>query len=302
MTFDLKKYINDRRRLVEEFIGRAAPKADAMPPTLHSSMRYSLEAGGKRVRPILAIAAAEAVRGGDAAGIPGLVAVASSLEFIHTYSLIHDDLPAMDNDDFRRGKPTNHKVYGEAAAILAGDALLTFAFELLSSPAYTSGMDAARRIKIIHELAYASGSMGMVGGQAVDMESEGKDIDSVTLEYIHTRKTGALIRASVRMGAIAAGANDEQLKAVTRYGEEAGLSFQIADDILDITGTKEEIGKDAGSDVEKGKKTYPAMFGLEQSKSRAMELQASAVEALSVFGDGAEPLREIARYIVSRKN
>ncbi len=302
MIFDLKKYINDRRLLVEEFIDRAAPKADVMPSTLHSAMRYSLEAGGKRVRPILAIAAAEAVAGNGAEAIPGLIAAASSLEFIHTYSLIHDDLPAMDNDDFRRGKPTNHKVFGEAAAILAGDALLTFAFELLSSPEHMEGMDPARRIRIIRELAYASGSMGMVGGQAVDMESEGREIDFVTLEYIHTRKTGALIRASVRMGALSAGANDEQLKAITRYGEEAGLSFQIADDILDITGTKEEIGKDVGSDVEKGKKTYPAMFGLEESRSRARELQASAVEALSIFGDRAEPLREIARYIVSRKN
>ena len=302
MIFDLKKYINDRRLLVEAFIDRAAPKADVMPSTLHSAMRYSLEAGGKRVRPILAIAAAEAVAGNGAEAIPGLIAAASSLEFIHTYSLIHDDLPAMDNDDFRRGKPTNHKVFGEAAAILAGDALLTFAFELLSSPEHMEGMDPARRIRIIRELAYASGSMGMVGGQAVDMESEGREIDFVTLEYIHTRKTGALIRASVRMGALSAGANDEQLKAITRYGEEAGLSFQIADDILDITGTKEEIGKDVGSDVEKGKKTYPAMFGLEESRSRARELQASAVEALSIFGDRAEPLREIARYIVSRKN
>ncbi len=302
MIFDLKKYIHDRRRLVEEFIDRAAPKTGVMPSTLHSAMRYSLEAGGKRVRPILAIAAAEAVAGGRAETIPGLIAVASSLEFIHTYSLIHDDLPAMDNDDFRRGKPTNHKVFGEAEAILAGDALLTFAFELLSSPEHMEGMDTARQVRIIHELAYASGSMGMVGGQAVDMESEGRDIDFVTLEYIHTRKTGALIRASVRMGAIAAGAGDEHLKAVTRYGEEAGLSFQIADDILDITGTKEEIGKDVGSDIEKGKKTYPAMFGLEESRSRAKELQASAIEALSVFGDKAEPLREIARYIVSRKN
>ncbi|MHB8173349.1 MAG: polyprenyl synthetase family protein [Nitrospirota bacterium] len=308
MSLDLKKYINEKRRLVEEFIDRAAPKADIMPSMLHSSMRYSLEAGGKRVRPILAIAAAEAVAGrpvlagGNSSDIPGLLACACSLEFIHTYSLIHDDLPAMDNDDFRRGKPTNHKVYGEAAAILAGDALLTFAFELLSSPTHMDGMDPARRLGVIHELAFASGSMGMVGGQVVDMESEGKEIDFVTLEYIHTRKTGALIRASVRMGAIAADASDEQLRAITRYGEEAGLSFQIADDILDITGTQEEIGKDVGSDMEKGKKTYPAMFGLEESRSRAMELQLSAVEALDIFGISAEPLREIARYIVSRKN
>ncbi len=302
MKFDLKKYINEKRRLVEDFINTAAPKADILPKTLHSSMRYSLEAGGKRVRPILAIAAAEAVAGRGASGMPGLLASASSLEFVHTYSLIHDDLPAMDDDDFRRGKPTNHKIYGEAAAILAGDALLTFAFELLSSPAHMNNMDPLRQLKVIHELAFASGSMGMVGGQAVDIESEGRDIDFATLEYIHTRKTGALIRASVRIGAIAAGADDLQLKAITRYGEEAGLAFQIADDILDITGTQEEIGKDVGSDLERGKKTYPAMVGLEESRKRAMELAGSAVDALEIFAHNAEPLREIARYIVSRKN
>ena len=300
--FDLKTYLNDKKALVDKFLGEAAPEAGRFPQSLHGSMRYSLEAGGKRVRPVLALAAAEAVSGRDAADMPGLLPAACSLELIHTYSLIHDDLPAMDNDDFRRGKPTNHKVYGEAVAILAGDALLTLAFEALSDPGLTKGMDPRRQLGIIWEIAYAAGSMGMVGGQAVDIESEGKEVDFAALEYIHTHKTGALIRASVRVGAMAAGADEKQLDALTRYGKDAGLAFQIADDILDITGTQEEIGKDVGSDLERGKKTYPALIGLEESRVRAKELSESAVSALGIFGESAEPLREIARYIVARKN
>ena len=302
MTFDLKDYLKQKKGLVDGFLDKAAPKADIMPASLHRSMRYSLEAGGKRVRPVLALAAAEAILGDSAADRPGLLAAACSLEFIHTYSLVHDDLPAMDDDDFRRGKPTNHKVFGEAVAILAGDALLTHAFELLASPAFTGGMDPEARLAIINELAQASGSMGMVGGQVVDIESEGQaDVDFATLEYIHTHKTGALIRASVRIGAIAAGASPAQLEALTRYGTDVGLAFQIADDILDITGTIEEIGKDVGSDVARGKKTYPAFVGLEESRLRAKELSGAAVRALEVFGPSALPLKEIAEYIVSRK-
>ncbi len=302
MTFDLKDYLKQKKGLVDGFLDKAAPKADTMPASLHRSMRYSLEAGGKRVRPVLALAAAEAVLGEGAADRPGLMAAACSLEFIHTYSLVHDDLPAMDDDDFRRGKPTNHKVFGEAVAILAGDALLTHAFEILASPVFTGGMDPEARLAIITELAQASGSMGMVGGQVVDIESEGQpDVDFATLEYIHTHKTGALIRASVRIGAIAAGATPSQLEALTRYGTDVGLAFQIADDILDITGTIEEIGKDVGSDVARGKKTYPAFVGLEESRLRARELSEAAVRALDVFGPSALPLKEIAEYIVSRK-
>jgi len=299
---DLKKYLKEKKELVDGFLLSAVPEGDRIPGSLHSSMRYSLEAGGKRVRPVLALAAAEAVLGEDAANRPGLVAVASSLEFIHTYSLIHDDLPAMDDDDFRRGKPANHKVYGEAVAILAGDALLTFAFDVLSNPGYVGGMDPASVLSIIREIALASGNFGMVGGQVVDIESEGREVDFATLEYIHTHKTGALIRSSVRVGGMAAGATEEQLGALTRYGVDVGLAFQIADDILDITGTQEEIGKDVGSDVARGKKTYPAFVGIEESKKRAEELTVSAVDALDIFGASAEPLREIARYIVSRKN
>jgi geranylgeranyl diphosphate synthase type II len=298
---DLKAYLKERKKLVDEFLDKAVPKAEMFPTSLHRSMRYSLEAGGKRVRPVLAIAAAEAVAGGDAVKLPGLLAAAGSLEFIHTYSLVHDDLPAMDNDDFRRGKPTNHKVFGEAVAILAGDALLTYAFELLSDARFTSGMEPAANLAVIKEIAYAAGSMGMVGGQVVDIESEGKDVDFATLEYIHTHKTGALIKASVRIGALAAGAGPRELDALSRYGAEAGLAFQVADDILDIVGKQEEIGKDVGSDVERGKKTYPALLGLDESMRRARELSESAVAALDIFGPSADPLREIARYIVSRK-
>ena len=300
---DLKAYLKEKKALVDGFLDKAAPKADSIPASLHRSMRYSLEAGGKRVRPVLALAAAEAVCGGDASKIPGLLAAASALEFIHTYSLVHDDLPAMDNDDFRRGVPTNHKVFGEAVAILAGDALLTYAFEILSSPDFTGAMDAEKRIRIIHEIAQASGDIGMVGGQVVDIESEGdKEVDFATLEYIHTHKTGALIRASVRVGAIAAGADRTQLNALTHYGTDVGLAFQVADDILDITGTQEEIGKDVGSDIARGKKTYPALIGLEESRRRAKELSDAAVAALKDFGPSADPLREVAKYIVSRKN
>jgi geranylgeranyl diphosphate synthase type II len=299
---DLKAYLNERKKLVDEFLDRAAPKGDVFPESLHSSMRYSLEAGGKRVRPVLVIAAAEAVAGADAVKLPGLMAAACSLELVHTYSLVHDDLPAMDNDDFRRGKPTNHKVFGEAVAILAGDALLTLAFELLSDTRFTAGLDPVANLAIIKEIACAAGSMGMVGGQVVDIESEGKEVDFAALEYIHTHKTGALIKASVKVGALAAGANPRELDALSRYGSEAGLAFQVADDILDIVGTQEEIGKDVGSDVERGKKTYPALLGLDESRRRAGELSESAVRALDVFGPDADPLREIARYIVSRKS
>jgi geranylgeranyl diphosphate synthase type II len=268
------------------------------PISVHEAMRYSLFAGGKRVRPILAIAAAEAL----GARSSGLLPLAGALELIHTYSLIHDDLPAMDDDDFRRGRPTCHKVYGEAIAILAGDGLLTMAFELLSDPRRSKGVSANRLIAIIKEISTASGVLGMVGGQVVDMEAEGREIDFPTLEYIHTRKTGALIRASVRVGAIYAKASEKRLKALTRYGELAGLSFQIVDDILDITGTREEIGKNVGSDLKKGKRTFPSFFGLEGSRLRANEVADKAIHALRDFDHKADPLRELAKYIVNRVN
>jgi geranylgeranyl diphosphate synthase type II len=245
------------------------------------------------------LAACDAVGGDTALALPA----ACAMEMIHTYSLIHDDLPAMDDDDFRRGRPTNHKVFGEAIAILAGDALLTEAFIHLSSPSYAAAVGSERLLPVIHEIALCAGSRGMVGGQVVDMESEGnKEIDLATVQYIHTRKTGALIKASIKAGAVLGGADAGVVKAMTRYGEAIGLAFQIADDILDIEGTTEQIGKDAGSDEARGKATYPAVLGLAESKRRAQELLDLAIEALSSFDHRADPLRDIARYIVSRKS
>ena len=294
---DLKDYLKQRCQLVDQALERFLPEASELPASLHGAMRYSVFAGGKRVRPVLMLAACETVGGALEEALPA----ACAMEMIHTYSLIHDDLPAMDDDDFRRGNPTNHKVYGEATAILAGDALLTEAFILLSRG--EEGGDAAARLRVIGEIAHASGSRGMVGGQVVDMESEGKgEIDLATLSYIHTHKTGALIRASVRAGAILGGASAQGLDALTRYGDAIGLAFQIADDILDVEGTTEELGKDAGSDQARGKATYPALVGLEASKARAHELVQMALDALACFDERAEPLRAIASYIVKRKS
>lgn len=294
---DLKEYLKLRCQLVDQALERFLPEGTELPAPLHGSMRYSVFAGGKRVRPVLLLAACEAVGGAVKSALPA----ACAMEMIHTYSLIHDDLPAMDNDDFRRGNPTNHKVYGEATAILAGDALLTEAFILLSGNG--AGVDPAARLRVINEIAQASGSRGMVGGQMLDMESEGKhEIDLATLSYIHTHKTGALIRASVRAGAIIGGAGEAGFDALTRYADAVGLAFQIADDILDVEGTTEELGKDAGSDQARGKATYPALMGLEASKARANELVEMALGALSSFDERAEPLRAIASYIVKRKS
>jgi geranylgeranyl diphosphate synthase type II len=296
---DIKSYLKERCRIVDEALDRYLPKEDELPFSLHKAMRYSVFAGGKRVRPILMLAACEAVGGTVEQALPA----ACAMEMIHTYSLIHDDLPAMDDDDFRRGNPTNHKVFGEATAILAGDALLTEAFILLSVDGTAAGVSPTARLQVIREIAVCSGSRGMVGGQVVDMESEGnRDIDFATVQYIHTHKTGALIKASVVAGAILGGADQRALSAITRYGEAAGLAFQIADDILDIEGTTEEIGKDAGSDEARGKATYPAVLGLSAAKEEAQAMMDEALGALEIFGAEADPLREIAQYIVNRKN
>jgi geranylgeranyl diphosphate synthase type II len=230
------------------------------------------------------------------------MAVACSLELIHTYSLIHDDLPSMDNDDFRRGKPTNHKVYGEAMAILAGDALLTMAFDLISRPELMKGCDPVRQVRILQELAFGSGNLGMVGGQVFDIQAEHQDIDLRALQNIHKHKTGMLIRAAVRMGAIAGGANDRQLDDLSGYAEDIGLAFQIADDVLNVTGTREELGKNPNTDVERGKKTYPTFYGVEGAKHLADECVARAIGRLAAFGSSADALRELARYITARKN
>jgi geranylgeranyl diphosphate synthase type II len=295
---DIKAYLARKKESIDKTLEKLVPPDKTFPPTIHEAMRYSLFAGGKRVRPILAIAAAEAL----GAKTTELLPIAASLELIHTYSLIHDDLPAMDNDDFRRGRPTCHKVYGEAIAILAGDGLLNMAFEVLSDPRMLKKVPANRLMAITREIAGASGVFGMVGGQVVDIQSEGKEIDFPTLEYIHTHKTGALIRSSVRVGALFARAGKRQFTALTHYGEMIGLAFQIADDILDITGTQEAIGKDVGSDLKKGKKTFPSFYGLEESRRRAVEVVDRAIASLHGFGRSADPLRELAKYIINRIN
>lgn len=292
---DLENYLKDRRQLINAFIHDYFD-VPLKPDLLKDSITYSLTAGGKRIRPILCIASHEACAGKTEHIVP----YASALEFIHTYSLIHDDLPAMDNDDLRRGKPTNHKVFGEGMAILAGDALLTEAFRLLSSN--PSGFDTDLVLRVINEVAFASGITGMVGGQAADLIYETKEPDRETLYFIHSHKTASLIKASVRIGGILAGCAVEGIESLSNYGEKIGLAFQIIDDILDIEGETDVIGKPKGSDEEKKKMTYPRLFGVERSREMASELIREAIDALSLFDEKADPLREIARYLVERES
>jgi geranylgeranyl diphosphate synthase type II len=293
----LEAYLKDRCDIVEDALQRYLPDEDSMPQELHTAVHYSVFSGGKRIRPILCLAALEACGGDIATGMP----TACALELIHTYSLIHDDLPAMDNDDFRRGKPTCHKVFGEAIAILAGDALLTEAFVLLSQ-AQKVRFPAERRLAVIQEIAHAAGMAGMVGGQALDMLAETVEPDFTGLEQIHRRKTGALIEAAVKTGAILAGAGEEKIQAVCRYGTHVGLAFQIADDILNVEGDSALMGKNTGSDATRGKVTYPALLGLEQAKARLAEAVEAAIEAIAAFDSRALPLRVIARFIMERKS
>jgi geranylgeranyl diphosphate synthase type II len=295
---ELKTYLKEKRELVESFLGSYFG-AEFAPRILFDSMVYSVQAGGKRIRPILCIAAYEAC-GGKAGDI---VPQASAIELIHTYSLIHDDLPAMDNDDLRRGKPTNHKVFGDGMAILAGDGLLTEAFSLLGDPRYRhSSVSDAALVRIIYELAFASGAHGMVGGQAQDLLSENAEPDADTLSFIHRHKTAALLSLSVRMGGILSGADKARLDSLNIYGENIGLAFQVVDDILDIEGETEVLGKPKGSDEKKKKMTYPRLYGIEESRKKARELIDLALGALSAFDEKAEPLRAIARYLYERKN
>ncbi|PLY02594.1 MAG: polyprenyl synthetase [Desulfuromonas sp.] len=293
---DIKKYLADIAALVDDALDHYLPDEERMPKNLHRAMRYSVFAGGKRIRPVLMMAACDAVGGRR----DNVIAAACAMEMIHTYSLIHDDLPAMDDDDFRRGQPTNHKVFGEANAILAGDALLTEAFVVLSEAESGILIDPEIRRKVIRVIARAAGCAGMVGGQVVDMESEGKDIDMPTLEYIHIHKTGALIKASIEVGALLGGASDDAFVKLSRYGELAGLAFQIADDILDVTAEQGELGKDVGSDEARGKATYVSLLGLRQSRERADELREMAMSTLDDFGEEAEPLRQTMKFIIER--
>jgi geranylgeranyl diphosphate synthase type II len=293
---EFKKYLTKQCAVVEQALARymlaeEGPLADHI-----KAMRYSLFAGGKRIRPILALAAAEALH----AETEDLLPVACALECIHTYSLIHDDLPAMDNDDLRRGKPTNHVVFGEAAAILAGDGLLSFAFELLTHPATRHAIDPAAQLRMTNLIAHAVGPTGMVGGQSLDLAAEGKAITVDQLRLIHGCKTGALITASVQAGAIFGKADEKQFAALSRYGTQIGLAFQIVDDLLDVEGTTEDLGKTAGADAQRNKATYPAFFGIAETRIMAREAVAAAVSALDIFDDQAEPLRALARYIYER--
>lgn len=294
--FALQPYLTTRLALVDQALDEALPQASGAPARLLEGMRYSVFAGGKRIRPVLMIAACEAVGGSAAQVLPA----ACAMELIHTYSLIHDDLPAMDDDDFRRGRPTNHRVYGEAGAILAGDALLTEAFALLAQAGIFPGLPAETVLRVIQIIAHAAGAQGMVGGQVVDMASEGQQIDLTTLESIHNRKTGALIVAALQTGILLGGGGGEALAAVTRYGKAAGLAFQVADDILDVIGDQALLGKDVGSDQARGKVTYPSLLGLDGARLLAQELMEEAMVALQPLGRAAGPLREIARYIVDR--
>lgn len=294
---DIIRYLQEKKAFIDEGLTRYLPPEDAFPPILFQAMRYSIFAGGKRIRPILALAAAEAVQGNGEAVLP----VACALEMLHTYSLIHDDLPAMDNDDYRRGKLTNHKMFGEAIAILAGDALLTHTFELLTHPDLTQSFPPHRVMWVAHEIAKAAGSFGMIGGQVVDIQSEGKQIDLQTMEYIHAHKTGALICVAVRSGGILGGGKPEEIEALNTYGQHIGFAFQVIDDILDIKGQDHLLGKKTGSDVHKKKATFPALLGLEESARCAQQALAKALQALEGFGEHGEALREIARFIVERE-
>jgi geranylgeranyl diphosphate synthase type II len=294
---ELGQYLEERRQLVDGALDRYLPEAGDHPKEIHEAVRYSVFAGGKRLRPILILAAAEAAGG----QVEQALAAAAAIELIHTYSLIHDDLPAMDDDDYRRGRLTCHKVYGEAMAILAGDALLTQAFILLSAESAPGGIDSEACLTVIQEIAQAAGSKGMVGGQVVDMLYEDREVDLPTLTYLHEHKTGALIRACLRVGGLLASATSEQMDALTRYGERIGLAFQIVDDILDLEGNLEDLGKRAGSDLRKKKATFPGLLGIEESRRWAHRLVAEAKQAVAVFGDRGAALEAIAEFVVMRR-
>ena len=293
--FDLNSYLKERQSWVEEALEQSLPICQ--PEKIYEAMRYSLLAGGKRLRPILCLASCELMGGTREMSMP----TACALEMIHTMSLIHDDLPAMDNDDYRRGKLTNHKVFGEDIAILAGDGLLAYSFEYAATQ--TKNVQPQRLIEVIARLGRTVGAAGLVGGQVLDLESEGKtDITAETLTFIHTHKTGALLETSVVSGAILAGAADEDIGRLSRYAKNIGLAFQIIDDILDITSTQEELGKTAGKDLRAQKATYPSIWGIEASRNQAQTLIDEAIAELSTYPPQAEPLRAIAQFIVNRKN
>ncbi|MGK7940966.1 MAG: geranylgeranyl diphosphate synthase CrtE [Crocosphaera sp.] len=295
LNFDLASYLKEKKQLVETALDESLPIT--RPEKIYEAMRYSLLAGGKRLRPILCLTTCELMGGTLEMSLP----TACALEMIHTMSLIHDDLPAMDNDDYRRGKLTNHKVYGEDIAILAGDALLSYAFEYVATQ--TRNVALPQLVDVIARLGRTVGAAGLVGGQVLDLESEGKsDVTVDTLKFIHIHKTGALLETSVVSGAILAGATIEDVERLSRYAQNIGLAFQIIDDILDITSTKEELGKTAGKDARAQKATYPSLWGLEESQKQAQTLIDEAIAQLTPYGEAGNPLAAIAQFIVARKN
>ena len=291
---DLKRYLVTRQKEIDRALDRFLPKATVAPATIHKAMRYSLFAGGKRLRPILCLAAAEACGGKTGAALPHACAV----ECIHTYSLIHDDLPSMDNDDLRRGRPTCHKVFGDGIAILAGDALLTIAFEIATKAGPVSRYDVR---DIFREISEAAGSRKLIAGQVADLEAEGRRISRAQVRSIHENKTAALLTASVRLGAMAANATPKQLASVTAFGRALGLAFQVIDDILDVTQTSEKLGKSAGKDLTAQKATYPAVIGLEKSRAEARRLTKQAHYALESLDEDADVLRALADYLLARE-
>ncbi|OAQ21335.1 polyprenyl synthetase family protein [Thermosulfurimonas dismutans] len=292
------EFLKEKKALVDQKLEELLPERDEPGARVISAMRYSLMAGGKRLRPVLCMLGAEAVgrRGED------FLLFACGLECLHTYSLIHDDLPAMDDDDLRRGKPTCHRAFDEATAILAGDGLLTLAFELFSSPELLEVTSPERLLQAVHLVAQAAGASGMVAGQMADLLAEGREISPEELSYIHRKKTAALLSASVVSGGLLAGAPANDLRALETYGEALGLAFQIVDDILDVVGEEEKLGKPVGADIRKKKATYPALLGLSEARNKAKELIETAVSALQVFGPKAEPLKALARFVLSRQN
>ena len=291
---NLKSYLVSRQTRIDRALDQYLPKENTRPSTIHKAMRYSVFAGGKRLRPILCLAAAEACNG----KIDNALPLACALECIHTYSLVHDDLPSMDNDDFRRGRPTCHKVFGDGIAVLAGDALLTMAFEIVSRAKPARRYDMAT---LLREVAIAAGSQKLIAGQVADLEAEGKTVTRVDLRYIHENKTAAILTASVCLGAMSANATSAELGAMTRFGRTLGLAFQVIDDILDVTQTSEKLGKSAGKDVAAKKATYPAVVGLDGSRAEARRLTRKAHEALTRFGSKAEALHVLANFLLERE-
>lgn len=293
---DFKQALKERTNYIEDLLKKYMPKEEGYQKTIMEAMNYSLEAGGKRLRPILTLEACKVVGGNE----EDVIAFAVAIEMIHTYSLIHDDLPALDNDDLRRGRPTNHKIYGESMAILAGDALLNYAFEVMLSNSINKE-DSNKYLCAINEIAKASGIYGMIGGQVVDVQSENVQISKDKLDFIHLNKTAAIIIGCMRAGAIIGGANDEQLEEITKYAKNIGLSFQIVDDILDIVGDEAKLGKKVGSDIENHKSTYPSLLGLDKSKEIARSLIDEAKLSISKLSEETELLDGLADYIIARE-